>query len=143
MVRIDPAVGLEILKNQAKSHEKHTGFLPSKILGIPKGDPVFCFCMIGGKTKDHLGFQDSGASVALASSSVVKGGEFNRVIINNDEVTLNLAGGANMKTNGAAIVAIPLLDGNAQAVQVTLVNQVEFGSLSCQYKSGHLTNWSR
>ena len=46
------------------------------------------------------------------------------VILNDDIVVMNLAGGANMATHGEAILAIPLLDGRAQAMVATMVNQV-------------------
>ena len=123
-VTIEIPAALDLLTSQAKKHGEQSGFIPSQILNIPPGDPLFCFVLVEGRTRDHIAFQDTGASAALAAKKPISDGEFNYVTLHKDAVNLNLAGGVTMTTRGEVLLAMPLADGRAQAIKATIVDKI-------------------
>ena len=115
---------MEKLRKQFLRFSSLSGFKPSEVLNIPPGDPVFCFVLVEGRTKDHWVFQDSGASNLLTERSVVENNEFNHIKLHNETVDLKLAGSVTMTTRGEALLAIPLENGKAQAIKATLVEKI-------------------
>ena len=112
------------LKAQSSKFTTQSGFKPSKILNIPPGEPLFCFVLVEGRTKDHMLFQDSGASNLLCIKNAIENNEFNHVKLHNETIDLKLAGAVTMQTRGEVLLSIPLVNGEAQAMKATLVEKI-------------------
>ena len=93
------------------------------ILGIPKGDVAFVFCMIKGKKSGIQAFIDNGCNCCIMRDGIPEN-ELRSCKLQNGPITIDVATGISVNATGEWGCALPMLDGSHQLVRGLTVPKV-------------------
>ena len=93
------------------------------IVPVPKGEVLFLFCVVKGKTRDLLAFIDGGCNTMLAIEGVPEN-ELDSALLRKGPIYVGVAGGGVTSCLGIWGCLLPLADGSKQVVRTLTMKKV-------------------